>query len=572
MLHARVTSTDYVVIEGSGGSFLRCKSEIISLRGIDVISSSQKGSFRVLADVFCDIFSSLSTKPSVEESLAKLLDVSANSEKQHLHARNQIFEILQSEDTELDSPFWNQTLQPHQAQAVKAMVVDGLRGLCLFDEQGTGKTLTTIAAFDILAKKGIVESLFVVSPKTLIKTWHDEFKQFMNSQYSIVEVAGSPKQRQGALNSSGNVFLLSYETASTDFVTICGAMKHRRPLLVLDESFLVKNENANRSQGVELIRRDAVRSFVLCGTPAPNNAYDLIHQFNLSDQGLTFRGFRKTGDISVDSKEIEKRVETYGTFIRRTKDIVLPHLAEKVFEVIPCDLTQRQQELYLKAKEELVLFLKRLDNTTFKRELGSYFQKRAALTQIAVSPSLIGDPEIESGKYIKLRQLVGDLLTQDSSKKILIWSAFTKSSNHIEAQLKKWGIVRVDGTQSDPLYRQDAINRFQTDPNIRIFLGNPAAAGAGITLTAADTAIYVSLSNQAASYMQSLDRIHRIGQVADKVHYLLLVSSGTLDHVDVEKLSKKQSTQSWLLGDTTISGLDLSKALAELEGETPIVD
>jgi SNF2 family DNA or RNA helicase len=186
------------------------------------------------------------------------------------------------------------------------------------------------------------------------------------------------------------------------------------------------------------------------------------------------------------------------------------------------------------------------------------------LTQISVSPQLIGDPEIDSGKYRKLVELVDKELHTNPQKKLIVWSAFTKSSNHIAELLSRWGLVRVDGTNANSEVRQEAILKFQTDPNTRIFLGNPSAAGAGITLTAADTAIYVSISNQAAPYMQSIDRIHRIGQTAKTVRYVLLVSKGTLDQNDVEKLSRKQANQSWILGDPSISGLDLAGALAEL--------
>lgn len=565
-LSAELDSPDEVRISGSGQRFLRFKSEVISACGIGEIRQSQKGSFSLRLGIFKALAPAISSKPDLSEALSEILDLESADSNRHSLARKRVFEILDSSisKTTLGDEYWDRTLQDHQALAVAAMTIEGIRGLCLFDEQGTGKTLTTIAAFDILVKLNLVSSLYVVAPKTLLKTWKTEFQEFLGDKYQITEVVGNSKQRQEALNTKSSVFLLSYETASTDSLVVCGSMRHRKPLLVIDESFLVKNESAQRSQGVERIREFAERAFVLCGTPAPNNAYDLVHQFNLADRGFTFSGFTPVGDLAQDGEEIERRIANAGTFIRRTKELVLPDLASKKFEVIECEMTDKQSELYTVAKNELVLFLKRLDNTTFKRELATYFQKRAALTQISVSPQLIGDPEIDSGKYRKLVELVDKELNANPRKKLLVWSAFTKSSNHIAELLSKWGLVRVDGTNANSEVRQEAILKFQTDPNTRIFLGNPSAAGAGITLTAADTAIYVSISNQAAPYMQSIDRIHRIGQTATTVRYVLLVSKGTLDQTDVEKLSRKQANQSWILGDPSISGLDLAGALAEL--------
>ena len=562
----RLAQSRIVEIEGSGSNFLRLKSAIISMGGSDSVISSSKGKLKTTLDAFSRAWDDNQFVATLETELKALMESLTASEQAHSEARDHFFDVLARESVEGVSPFWRELLKPHQIKAVEAMALPHLRGLCLFDEQGTGKTLTTIAAFDDLYGRGDVDTLFLVGPKVLVKTWKKEFDTFLKGKYQIVEVSGSPSQRMGALNKKADVYLASYETAASDFVAIEGAMRHKSCLLVVDESFMVKNERAERSMGVERIRRSAKKAFILCGTPAPNNAYDLVHQFNLADLGWAFRGFRKTSDADADYLLIEKIVNERGTFIRRTKEIVLPELASKDFEVIECPLTVRQSELYAEAKEQLILFLKKLDNTTFRRDLGTYFQKRAALTQISVSPALIGDTQVESGKYQRLSEIVAAILAESRSKKIVVWSAFTKSSDHIQEMLKDYGLVRVDGTNASSDERQNAIAAFQTDPSVRIFLGNPAAAGAGITLTAADTAIYVSFSNQAATYMQSLDRIHRIGQKSSVVKYKILISEGTIDAVDVEKLGKKQTSQSWILGDPSLGGLDLEKALAEIEG------
>jgi SNF2 family DNA or RNA helicase len=83
---------------------------------------------------------------------------------------------------------------------------------------------------------------------------------------------------------------------------------------------------------------------------------------------------------------------------------------------------------------------------------------------------------------------------------------------------------------------------------LRIFLGNPAAAGAGLTLHSARYAIYESLSNQAAHFLQSLDRIHRRGQERE-VHYLTLLCAGTIEESEYSRLLQEADRQADLLGD-----------------------
>jgi SNF2 family DNA or RNA helicase len=97
-----------------------------------------------------------------------------------------------------------------------------------------------------------------------------------------------------------------------------------------------------------------------------------------------------------------------------------------------------------------------------------------------------------------------------------------------------------------------------------LFVGNPAAAGAGITLHASYDAVYISYSNQAAHYLQSLDRIHRRGQVSEEVNYYLLVCEGTIEESEVKRLRGKEIKQHELLGDVVKWPTSLDEALSEL--------
>jgi len=209
--------------------------------------------------------------------------------------------------------------------------------------------------------------------------------------------------------------------------------------------------------------------------------------------------------------------------------------------------------------------LQRLDNTTFRRNLATYFQRRAALLQICSCPTMVDPtfPEIPA-KYSALDTLLNNLFAQ--GRKVLVWSFFTKCLDEIQQRYNHIPTVRVDGTVpvSD---RKNAVIAFQTYPEVLLFLGNPAAAGAGITLHAAYDAVYVSYSNQAAHYLQSLDRIHRRGQVSNIVNYYLFVCNGTIEQTEMLRLREKEVRQQNLLGDQIQWPTSLDDALNELTAD-----
>jgi SNF2 family DNA or RNA helicase len=97
-------------------------------------------------------------------------------------------------------------------------------------------------------------------------------------------------------------------------------------------------------------------------------------------------------------------------------------------------------------------------------------------------------------------------------------------------------------------------------------IANPGAAGAGITLHASYDAIYFSYTNQAAHYLQSLDRIHRRGQKSKTVNYYLFVCNNTIEENEVFRLRARELQQHELLGDTIVWPSSLDEALSELSG------
>jgi len=480
----------------------------------------------------------------------------------HESARVKTLEIMDNPHEPSLPGDWSNILDPAQATAVESMTVVNLLGLCLFDEQGSGKTVMTIAAFDILKRRNEIDAMIVVCPKSMVSEWPKDIAKFLGSECKVEIAEGDRRQKYEAAMRDFDVLITNYEGVEAMLVSLTASASAHRYLLVVDESFYLKNSASFRSETVSKLRDKCKKCYVLCGTPAPNSSHDLVNQFNLADLGYTFGGFRKSKDPALDWDKIASLIETRGVFIRRLKSEILQHVPEKNFHVIRVELTGKQALMYETARSQLELELRSLNNETFKKRLVTYFQKRAALLQICSCPSAI-DPTISETavKYLVLDKLLHELISQ--GRKVILWSFYRKSLDEVYSRYSKYNPVRVDGSIPSSI-RKEAVRSFQEDSSKMLFIGNPAAAGAGITLHAAYDAIYLSYSNQAAHYLQSLDRIHRRGQISDKVNYYLLICRNTIEETEIIRLRGKEIRQHDLLGDHIVWPTSLDDALGEL--------
>jgi len=484
--------------------------------------------------------------------------------RMQIRARLEVAEALEKPRHALKGYHRLNRLDEHQIAAVAAITTPSLRGLALFDEQGTGKTIIALAAFDRLKQLDAIKRLLVLAPKSVLAAWQSDCEVFFQQDYVVAIISG-PSRRKKLLESYYDILLVSYDTSVKDegLLRMIVAAEPNTYMLVMDESYFVKNPKTERSRVASIIRPFCERALVLCGAPAPNSSADIVNQIDLADGGVAF------GDCSVskDPDQTRRSIEhgmNRSIFLRRRKEDVFPDLPGKKFERIMVDLSPIQKRLYDEARDHLALSLRSIDDREFTRKLSSFLAKRAALLQICSNPYSI-DPlySEEPAKLICLDKLLKKLVESDN-KKVVLWSFFRKSLEAIAERYKRYGLVRVDGSISRIEDRLIAIDRFQNDHNIRVFLGNAAAAGAGITLTASHHAIYESFSNQAAHYIQSVDRIHRRGQREAVVNYVIL-SKDTIETREFNTIIKKERAGRDLLGDPYSELLTRERFLADLE-------
>lgn len=456
-------------------------------------------------------------------------------------------------------------LDQHQVVNIAAMTLPGSPGLCVFDEQGAGKTVTFIFAFDLLVARDQADLAVIVAPKSMIGEWPKDLGRFRGDIYRTVVLTGSAREKRRLLAEGADVFVTNFETAVAMEPELRALMRARpeRTVLAIDESFFIKSLDAKRTRALRRLREWAGRAYVLCGTPAPNSPSDLVQQFNLVDFGYCFGDVDLPTERGLAAPVVQSAIEERGLFLRHLKTDVLPDLPVKRFQRVLVPMADEQARLYRATLDGLVTDVEAEDEAGFIRQRMNFLARRAALLQICSNPSGVSETYSETPtKLVALDALIKQLVGREREK-VVIWSFYTASVAAITQRYARYGTVRYDGSVSDVGVRRDAVRRFQEDDETMVFVANPAAAGAGLTLHRARVAIYESLSNQAAHYLQSLDRIHRRGQERD-VEYVVILCDGTLEVSEYDRLVQKEQAAQDLLGDNVEVPLTRETFLADV--------
>lgn len=456
-------------------------------------------------------------------------------------------------------------LDRHQVVNVAAMTLADSPGMCVFDEQGAGKTVTFIFAFDLLVERDQADMAVIVAPKSMIGEWPRDLRRFRGDIYRTVALTGTAWEKRRLLAGGADVFVTNYETSVAMEPELRALMRARqgRVVLAIDESFFIKSLDAKRTRALRRLREWAGRAYVLCGTPAPNSPSDLVQQFNLVDFGYCFSDVHLPPERELAAPIVQSAIEERGLFLRHLKRNVLPSLPAKRFQRVIVPMAEEQARLYRASLDSLVTEVEAADESGFNRQRTSFFARRAALLQICSNPSGVSKTYRETpAKLLALDALVEQLVRRQREK-VVIWSFYTASVAAIARRYGRYGVVRYDGSVSDVAVRREAVRRFQEDDETMIFVANPAAAGAGLTLHRARVAIHESFSNQAAHYLQSLDRIHRRGQGRD-VEYVVMLCEGTFEVSQYDRLVLKEQAAQSLLRDKVEAPLTRETFLADV--------
>lgn len=464
-------------------------------------------------------------------------------------------------------------LDGHQVVNVAAMTLPDSPGLCVFDEQGAGKTVTFIFAFDLLMERDHADAAIIVAPKSMIGEWPKDLERFRGDIYRTSVLTGTAREKRRLLAEGADIFVTNFETAVSMERELRALMRARtgRTVLAIDESFFIKSLDAKRTRALRRLREWVERAYVLCGTPAPNSPSDLVQQFSLVDFGYCFRDVDLPTEREQAAPVVQSAIEERGLFLRHLKRDVLPDLPVKRFQRVIVPMAEEQARLYRACLQGLVAEVEATDELGFIKQRTSFLARRVALLQICSNPSgVVKNYKETPAKLVALDALVKQVVTREREK-VIVWSFYTVSVAEIARRYARYGAVRYDGSVSEVGARREAVRRFQEDDETMVFVANPAAAGAGLTLHRARIAVYESLSNQAAHYLQSLDRIHRRGQKRD-VEYVVLLCDGSLEVSEYDRLVQKEQAAQDLLGDDIEAPLTRETFLADIRAAAALLN
>ena len=442
---------------------------------------------------------------------------------------------------------------PHQEEGVR-FLLERKAGILAF-EQGLGKTLTAIEAFGHLLGDGQAGHMLIVCPNSLKRNWQSELSVFA-PRWSVDVIEGSAKVRRKSLASTAaEVIILNYETARAEITPIRALMQRLSPVLVFDESHHVKNRRSLTGIAAKHFAPLASYRWLLTGTPVTNSPEDIYTQVQLVANGEPLGPYEvfmlDYGDSNTNQTKQSALSERVRPFLlRRTKEESLS-LPGKIFVDIFVQLPLWQRVAYDEVRDGIISKVNRMSRSEFNKYASTALSRLLRLSQLASNPSLVFPDEArESGKQIELDRIIGDLV-EGSGHKVILWSYYVKTIAKLVERYRGLGVAAIYG--ETPLEeRQSIVKQFQEDSSVRLFVGNPAAAGTGFTLTAAAYTVYETLNWRYDLYAQSQDRNHRIGQTAT-VTYLRLIAEDTIDQVIVEALNRKGSMARTIVGDRNIA-------------------
>ena len=423
-------------------------------------------------------------------------------------------------------------------------------GGILADDMGLGKTIQTLSFLQHLKEKNGKVLALVVCPTSLLYNWQNELKKFTPSLQFQIHHGGSRSRKQ-LIGEGVEVIITTYGTLRSD-IKIFSEVNF--DYVILDESQAIKNPSSKVTKAASLLK--ANNRLCLSGTPLQNNTFDIYAQMNFLNPGMlgTVEFFKHNFSMPIDKFDEQEQKEhlrktVFPFILRRTKEQVAKDLPEKQEMVLYCEMGDEQRKIYEAYRNDYRdKLLGMVEEKGLQKSQLSILQGLMKLRQICDSPAIIKD-EAYPNESVKLAELTREIVENIGGHKALVFSQFLGMLGLIKTALTELGIdfEYFDGG-STIQERERAIDRFQNDPNCRVFLISLKAGGVGLNLTAADYVYIVDPWWNPAVEQQAIDRTHRIGQTKNIFAYRMICNDTVEDKI-LKLQERKKSLAKELISD-----------------------
>ena len=503
----------------------------------------------------------------------------------------------------------SRTLYPKQFLAAFHLAFS--QNACNFSVPGAGKTSIVYGAYTYLKKLPFthpkhVNKLLIIGPLSSFGPWEDEYQECYGKKVVSKRLSGgvTKEERDNHLLSlepidiTPELTLMSYQSVPFNLQSLVEFLRREdhKVMVVLDEAHKIKNvEGGIWAESVLSLAIHCSSRVVLTGTPIPNGYEDIynLYRFIWPNQEIINFNLYQLKDMS--SNRFDPRVtqlvdEISPFFIRITKKEILPEAKfpvrnhpPEVIEMGPVqreiyDFIEHQYLAYFERNESVLAATAELTKARFIR-----------LMQAATNPSLLMQPlelffaeqGLRNDLYIDDSDIIKKILNYDklenppqkfkaiknkieqliaSGEKVIVWGTFIRNIKDLQEYLQSNNIsseiligevpVERDDMPEEVITREKIIRNFhRSDCPYKVIIANPFAVAESISLhKACNHAIYFERTFNAANFIQSKDRIHRVGlPEGTETHYHYLVSENSIDETIHRRLIKKETRMLELL-------------------------
>ncbi len=458
-----------------------------------------------------------------------------------------------------------------------------------FSVPGAGKTAVAYAVYDAERAIGRVEQLLVVAPLSAFDAWTTEVNEcFPDGNRPtlgpFVDVAPP----------GAEVLLVNYHRLGGRYEALSAWVRRRPTMVLLDEAHRMKRgwEGAFGSACLS-IAFHAARRDILSGTPAPQSPADLVALFDYLWPGQARRVLPAAAIVTPPPPDAGHQVATAiaPLFVRTRKSELGLRPPER--SVVQVDASPLQAQIYQALRDRYAgaFHVNMTDRVQLARmgEVVMYLLEAATNPRLLTAGSAEDDeitfrhPPLEippnsslwqllreyneyetPAKFQQLALILADNVEHD--RKTLVWMNFVRNIQTLERMLTRYqpatiygGIPSVLNAPPSARTREDELARFRSDSNCKVLLANPAAMSEGVSLhQVCHDAIYLDRTFNAGQYLQSVDRIHRLGLRPDEATRITyLITNGTIDEVIDARIKQKAERLGEMLDDPDITTMAL---------------
>lgn len=502
-------------------------------------------------------------------------------------------------------------LKEHQVKAALHLI--GIRNGANFSVPGSGKTTVVLSVFHWLRSRGEVDSLFVVGPPSCFAPWQTEYELVIGKQPSCECLAGGDVEERRSKYHVGkdglcDLYLTTFQTLQRDWDRVRLLFNQRgvRFVFVVDEAHYIKQIDGVWANAVLNVARFAKIRCILTGTPFPQSYADAFNFFDVlwprsspigQDDRIKIEQYIRDKKEADAARVLDARIGPLFYRVRKQdlglapqdfqppmmiqmnkyERLVYDAILDKIRNLSKKDFS-RDWDLLVRLRRGRMMRLRQC--LSYARLLGTAvleYNENLLEGKLSLADTIKHYDDLElPAKLRMLLEIVGQLRKQ--GEKVVIWSTFVETLKLIRTRLKTagHGVELIYGdtptensSVREELTREKIIAEFvRRSSNVDVLVANPAACAESISLhKECSHAVYYDLSYNCAQYLQSLDRIHRVGGSENKIaHYHFLQYADTMDADILANVQRKSQNMSAVIDqDYPIYSLDMFTADEELE-------